>query len=272
MKHFNLTGTILVICLALSITISGCELIDSMFGDDGDGDMGLSSINPTEGLVNETLDISINGQSLGNEVSPKLVVKLTNGPTVVTGVDVNVITGGQVIARFTLPQTTMVMDVATSDDDGDEGSLTQVFTVKEYDILTSAKLDPITIDISGGDVSYDFSVDSFCVTTSGARDITFTLSSGNPAITVTTGGLGGVYPYQPALASLENPSGLEASISQYARAVDPIFPRQLAAGEYYGLLNVGEGNTFIVMYIDAVDAGADTADVNFMIVRMIELE
>lgn len=276
MKRSNLTGTCLVICLALSITISGCGLIDSMFGDsDSDNeDLGLMSITPTEGLANEILVVSITGQALSNDVSPNLVVRLINGPTIVTGVDVNVITGGQVTAQFTLPQTqtSMVMDVAASDDDGDEGSLTQVFTVNQFETLTAAKTVPVTIDISGGDVSYVFSRSEICDATALDRDVTFTLVDGNPAITVTTGGSGGIYPYPTPFSSLGAASGLEARLSWYARAGDPGLTRQLVAGEYYGLLSVGDVDGFIVLYIDAVDAGADTATVNFMIVRMIERE
>jgi hypothetical protein len=278
MLHKRSSVLILFACaLCASIGLSGCDLLAGLFGGSSeDGSIHLDSISPREGLMNETLSVSIIGNPLSADMSPNLQVKLINGAVVLLGSRFNSVTGGQVVGEFTLSAPDpMTMDLYVVDDDGDEGYLSAAFTVNEYEVLKGPMSSPVSLDLSTGDVSYDFSEGGTCVTTSSARDATFILAGDPsvPAMTITSGGQGGIYYYSsPDFTSLDLASDLQSNITNYERSGAITLPRTLSVGQFYSLLSVGGQDEFIVLKIEGVDATNQTIDFNYMRIRMIATE
>lgn len=274
--HKRSSFLILFFCaLCASISLSGCDLLDGLFGDSSeDGPIHLDSISPREGLLNETLSVSIIGNPLSADMSPNLQVKLINGPVVLLGSSFNSVTGGQTVGEFTLSAgDPMTMDLYVVDDDGDEGYLSSAFTINEYEVLEGPMSSLVSLDLSTGDVSYDFSEGDTCVTTSSARDVTFTLAGDVPAMTITSGGQGGIYYYSsPDFTSLDLASDLRSNVAGYERSGAITLPRTLSVGQFYSLLSVGGQDEFIVLKIEGVDATNKTVDFNYMRIRMIATE
>lgn len=264
---------VLACALCAAVAVSGCDILEDSLGDSVEP-IELYGITPAEGLLNETVNVSITGNPLSEDMSPNLQVKLINGAVVLNGFDFNVITGGQVLGSITLSAgEPMVMDLYVKDDDGDEGSLNAAFTISEYEVLEGPTTTATTIDLSSGDIAYDFSAHASCDINSAARDVTFIVDTDRPAMTISSGGGGAVHYYDDAtrtFTTLDGASGLESNLSGYARAGDVFFPKDVNEGEFYSFLSVGDVDKFIVLKIENVDVGNLTFAFNYMIVRLIE--
>jgi len=268
MKQKRLGIILLCAAVVLGMVFTSCDI-----GGDGDDGSGIEiwGCEPATGIVNEALAVAITGNGLSDDVAPNKQVSLVAGAEVIYGSNVQTITGGQVNVDFDLTGAALgTYALYISDDDGDEQSFPDAFTIDEYEIVQEALDSLQQIDVSGGNVSFDFSSKASCDGASDVRDVTFILDgSTDPALTITAGGHGGIVYYPAGFPSLEEATDVEADYNAYARDGDTALPMPLNDTEYYTLIDAAEPDYFIILEVNSVDKGADTIDVNYMIVRKI---
>jgi hypothetical protein len=265
MKQKKLGIVLLCAAMVLGVMFTSCD----MGGDEGT--VTITSCDPATGIVNEALAVAISGDYLADEYSPGKQVSLISGASTIAGTNVTTVTGVQINVDFDFSNCTpATYNVYIVDENGNEDTLTEGFTLTEYEVIQEALSSAAQIDLDAANIAYDFSVNGTCAEDSAVRDVTFTLDGANdPAITITAGGSGGIIYYSGGFDSLEQASDIESDYANYARDGDGGLPMSLHAGEYYSLIDVADPDRFIILEIISVDTTNDIVDFNYLIIRKI---
>lgn len=274
MKSSKNIGKIVLIGMIVALSMSGCDALQELIadGDESDQQIQLYGMDPEEAINKEELWVAIDGANFNPDNSPNLQARLISGATIINSSRVDYVSDGQVNALFKLPDldTPITLKLYIEDSEGDSQELPDAFTVKEYETISGPTSSSVDLQAEGGEYAFDFSQNAGCVLDSSARDLTFMVNNdGDPSITITSGGSGGIVIYQNGFSSLLNASDLETSVSNYARVGDGMLPITLSQNAYFGVIHTNDSNTAIVLKIDTVDPTNDTVDFSFMILRIM---